>query len=220
MVHGVRMLPATRTVRPAGGPAAGLAETLARLLTPRAVDVGLLVVPADVGGHAAFQDLVRSGSLRRLWADVAAPARVPDTPTLRALAVRDLVPQGTVLGGSAAAWVLCGSPAPRVLDVVYPPGRHRPAPLAGRAPRQSHVLRDDRALVAGVEVTSVVRTALDVATRCDPDEALATLRRLRDVCGLEPRVAARSLELRHRWAERSRARRTLALLLAGEDDPV
>jgi hypothetical protein len=210
------MLPAPR----ATAPATGAAATLAHLLTPRSSDVGLLVVPADVGGRAAFQDLVRSGALRALWGDVAAPARVPDTPTLRAVAVRDLVPQGTVLAGSAAAWVLCGSPAPRVLDVVYPPGRHRPAPLAGRALRQSHVLRDDRTLVAGVLVTSVVRTALDVATRCETDEALGILRRLRHVCGLEPRLAARSLELRHRWAERPRARRTLALLLAGEDDPV
>lgn len=216
MVHGVRMPPAPRTAAPAPGAAA----TLAPLLAPRTTDVGLLVVPADVGGRAAFQDLVRSGALRRLWGEVGAPARVPDTPTLRALAVRDLVPQGTVLAGSAAAWVLCGSPAPRTLDVVYPPGRHRPAPLAGRAPRQSHVLRDDRVLVAGVLVTSVVRTALDVATRCDPDEAITTLRRLRDVCGLEPRVATRSLELRHRWSGRPQARRTLALLLAGEDDPV
>lgn len=218
MGHGVRMPPAPRTVPPAPAPAPG--STLTRLLAPRVTDLGLLVVPADVGGHAAFQDLVRSGALRRLWGDVAAPALVPDTPTLRALAVRDLVPQGTVLAGSAAAWVLCGSPAPRVLDVVYPPGRHRPAPLAGRAPRQSHVLRDDRTLVAGVLVTSVVRTALDVATRCEPDEALRTLRRLRDVCGLEPRLAVRSLELRHRWAERPRARHTLALLLAGEHEPV
>ncbi|UKJ64703.1 hypothetical protein H1Q78_04695 [Cellulosimicrobium cellulans] len=204
----------------AAAPATGAAATLAHLLTPRSADVGLLVVPADVGGRAAFQDLVGSGALRPLWGDVAAPARVPDTPTLRALAVRDLVPLGTVLAGRAAAWVLCGSPAPRVLDVVYPPGRHRPGPLAGRAPRQSHVLRDDRTLVAGVLVTSVVRTALDVATRCEPDEALSILRRLRDVCGLDPRLAARSLELRHRWAERPRARRALALLLAGEDDPV
>ncbi|GED08626.1 hypothetical protein CCE02nite_06250 [Cellulosimicrobium cellulans] len=216
MGHGVRMLPAPRTASPAPGPAADLTP----LLAPLATDVGLLVVPADVGGHAAFQDLVRSGALRRLWGDVAAPALVPDTPTLRALAVRDLVPEGTVLAGSAAAWVLCGSPAPRALDVVYPPGRHRPAPLAGRAPRQSHVLRDDRTLVAGVLVTSVVRTSLDVATRCEPDEALSILRRLRDVCGLDPRLAARSLELRHRWAERPRARRALALLLAGDDDPV
>ncbi len=80
--------------------------------------------------------------------------------------------------------------------------------------------RDETSLVAGVLVTSVLRTALDVATRCEPVQALSTLRRLEAVCGLDARAAARSLELRHRWAGRAQARRTLALLLAGTDDPV
>ena len=212
MVHGVRM--------PSVLPAAGPATTLARLLAPGTPEVGLLVTPADVGGHAAHQDLVRSGALHRLWGEVASPAHVPVTTTLRALAVRDLVPRGTVLAGSAAAWVLSGSPAPRVLDVVHPPGRHRPPPLPGRAPRQARVLRDETVLVAGVLVTSVLRTALDVATRSEPADALTTLRLLRERCGLDARAAARSLELRHRWAGRPRARRILALLLAGEDEPV
>ena len=166
-----------------------------------------------VSASAGSDRVATSSAVRRTEV-----TRTPATRTVSSRSTRAC--RGTVLAGSAAAWVLCGSPAPRVLDVVYPPGRHRPAPLAGRAPRQSHVLRDDRTLVAGVLVTSVVRTALDVATRCEPDEALRILRRLRDVCGLEPRLAARSLELRHRWSGRPRARRTLALLLAGEDDPV
>lgn len=196
------------------------AAALARLLAPPRPAVGLLVVPEEVGGPAAFQELVHAGALRRLWGDVAAPASVPVTPTLRALAVRDQVPRGTVLAGAAAAWVLCGSAPPRVLDVVHPPGRHRPPPRQGRAARQAHVLRDETTLVAGVLVTSVLRTALDVATRCEPVQALSTLRRLEAVCGLDARAAARSLELRHRWAGRAQARRTLALLLAGTDDPV
>ncbi|WP_415298688.1 hypothetical protein [Cellulosimicrobium sp. SJTW-1] len=196
------------------------AAALAHLLAPPGPEFGLLVVPEDVGGPAAFQELVRAGALRRLWGDVAAPASVPVTPTLRALAVRDQVPRGTVLAGAAAAWVLCGSAPPRVLDVVHPPGRHRPPPRQGRAARQAHVLRDETSLVAGVLVTSVLRTALDVATRCEPVQALSTLRRLEVVCGLDARAAARSLELRHRWVGRAQARRALALLLAGTDDPV
>ena len=131
------------------------APALAPPPAPPGPEIGLLVVPEDVGGPAAFQELVRAGALRRLWGDVAAPASVPVTPTLRALAVRDQVPRGTVLAGAAAAWVLCGSAAPRVLDVVHPPGRHRPPPRQGRAARQAHVLRDETTLVAGVLVTSV-----------------------------------------------------------------
>jgi len=178
------------------------------------------VGPHEVGGRPAFQELVRCGALALLWDDVAAPAAVPLTPTLRALAVRDLVPRDTVVAGASAAWVLCGSARPRLLEVVYPPGRHRPAPHPGRAPRQTHVLRDETVLVAGVLVTTPVRTALDVATRRDPDEALETLARLRDACGLDVAAAARSLELRYRWPGRDRARSTLALLLARGHDPV
>ncbi|QJW36875.1 hypothetical protein [Cellulosimicrobium protaetiae] len=205
---------------PSAGTASGTAATLARLLAPRTDDGELLVTPADVGGPAAFQALVRSGALRRVWGDVAAPVRVPDTPTLRALAVRAVVPRGTVLAGAAAAWVLCGAPAPRTLDLLHPPGRHRPPPHPGRAPRQAQVLRDETVLVAGVLVTSVQRTALDVATRAGTDDALATLRLLREVCGLDVKAAARSLELRHRWPGRPRARDRLALLLAADDVPV
>lgn len=213
-------MPTAPALAPTPARADGAAAALARLLGPPApAEVGPLVTPADVGGAAAFQDLVHRGALVALWGDVAAPAGVPVTATLRALAVRDLVPRGTVLAGAAAAWVLCGSPAPRVLDVVYPPGRHRPAPRSGRAPRQASVLHDETVLVAGVLVTAAVRTALDVATRLETGPALAVLRRLRSACDLDVRAAARSLELRHRWPERPRARHVLSLL-AAEDDPV
>ncbi len=210
----------TGPASPPSRSAASAGDVLTRLLTPRDAGVGLLVAPHEVGGRAAFQDLVRCGALVPLWDDVGAPAAVPVTSTLRALAVRDLVPRGAVVAGAAAAWVLCGSARPHLLDVVYPPGRHRPAPLVGRAPRQAHVLRDETVLVAGVLVTTPTRTALDVATRREPDEALATLGRMRDVGGLDVTAAARSLELRFRWPGRDRARRTLALLLAGDHDPV
>lgn len=206
--------------RSAGPPGDARDDALARLLSPREPEVGLLVGPHEVGGRAAFQALVRCGALVPLWDDVAAPAAVPVTSTLRALAVRDLVPRGTVVAGTSAAWVLCGSVRPRLLDVVYPPGRHRPAPHGERAPRQAHVLRDETVLVAGVLVTAPTRTVIDVATRCGPDEALVTLSRLRDACGLDVAAAARSLELRYRWPGRDRARHTLALLLAGGHDPV
>ncbi|WP_435735825.1 hypothetical protein V5D56_13530 [Cellulosimicrobium sp. PMB13] len=191
---------------------------LARLLAPRAVDVGLLVRPSEVGGRVAYGDLVRRGALVEVWDGVAAPARVPHTPTLRALAVRDLVPTRTVLAGAGAAWVLCGGRRPDRLDVLYPPGSHRPAPLPGRVPRQATVLRSETELVAGVLVTAPRRTALDVATRCDRATALEILRLLRSTRALDVAGALRSLELRFRWPGRERAREVLDLLLA-EDAP-
>lgn len=213
------MCPALRSL-PAPAHHLDARSTPGYLVPPLDPEPGLLVRPAEVGGPAAFQDLVRRGALVRLWDDVGAPARVPVTPTLRALAVRDLVPVQTVVAGAAAAWILCGSARPRLLDIVFAPGRHRPAPLVGRAPRQAHVLRDETQLVAGVLVTSVTRTALDVATRRPRAEALETLRRLRDVGALDVAAAARSLELRYRWPGRDAARQTFGLLLAADREPV
>jgi hypothetical protein len=192
---------------------------LARLLAPRAVDVGLLVRPSEVGGQVAYGDLVRRGALVEVWDGVAAPARVPQTPTLRALAVRDLVPARTVLAGAGAAWVLCGGRRPVRLDVLYPPGTHRPTPLPGRVPRQSAVLRSETEVVAGVLVTDPRRTALDVATRCDRATALEILRRLRSARELDVAAAARSLELRFRWPGREKAREVLDVLLAEATPP-
>ncbi|WP_454044001.1 hypothetical protein [Cellulosimicrobium sp. Marseille-Q8652] len=195
-------------------PAGASYPPLARLLLPCVPEVGLLVRPSEVGGEVAYQDLVRRGALVEVWDGVAAPARVPHTPTLRALAVRALVPAPTVLAGAAAAWVLCGARRPDRLDVVYPPGTHRPTPLPGRVPRQAAVLRSETELVAGVLVTDPRRTALDVATRCDRAAALDVLRRLRAVRDLDVAAAARSLELRFRWPGRERAREVFAVLLA------
>jgi hypothetical protein len=192
---------------------------LVRLLAPPEPEVGLLVRPSDVGGSGAYQDLLRCGALVALRDDVAAPARVPVTPTLRALAVRDDVPASCVVAGSSAAWVLCGTTAPPWLEVVYPPGTHRPPPLRGRVARQAALLRSETVLVAGVRVTDARRTALDVASRCAPEDAVVVLRRLRDAHALDLAGVARSLELRYRWAGRDRARAVLARLLAVADVP-
>ncbi|MCB7137605.1 hypothetical protein [Cellulosimicrobium marinum] len=206
--------PAARGPSPATG-----YPPLARLLVARDPEVGRLVRAADVGGGAAFQDLLRRGALVHVWEDVASPVQVPRTPLLRAAAVRDVVPSHCVVGGASAAWLLCGGPAPARLELLYPPGTHRPAPRPGRTARQAAVLQGEVLRIGDVRVTGVVRTALDVATRVDPDEALVTLRRLRDDHGLDPAVAARSLELRYRWPARERARTTLAALLADVGGP-
>ncbi|OLT53043.1 hypothetical protein [Cellulosimicrobium sp. CUA-896] len=192
---------------------------LDRLLAPRDTEVGLLVRPADVGGAGAYQELLRRGSLVAVRDGVAAPARVPVTPTLRALAVRDDVPPSCVVAGASAAWVLCGGPPPPRLEVVYPPGAHRPAPRHGRVPRQAALLASETELVAGVRVTDPRRTALDVASRCDADHAATLLGRLRDARGLDLAAVSRALELRYRWAGRDRARIVLARLLAAEGHP-
>src|SRR5690606_36108995 len=79
MRHG-GVMPAAPALAPTPARADGAAAALARLLgRPAPAEVGLLVTPADVGGAAAFQDLVHRGALVALWGDVAAPAGVPVT---------------------------------------------------------------------------------------------------------------------------------------------
>ncbi len=169
-----------------------------------------LVRAGDVGGGAAWQILIRDGLLAELWHGVAASPTVPVTAELRARAVRDLIPTHTTLGGLSAVWILTGGSAPATLDVIYPPGTHRPPATLGRAPRQAHVLADERVLVGKLAITAPLRTVLDVATRVPKDDALAAIRVLTKACGVDLEAARRSLDLRFRWPRRDHARAVLA----------
>lgn len=173
-------------------------------------DPGPLVRPRDVGGTVAWQDLRWRGLLQEVAPDVAITGNLPVTAAIRASALADIAPLRTVVAGLAAAWVWGAAEAPRVLDVVYPRGAHRPGNDPRRRSRQATLLHCEVEELAGVRVTSPLRTALDVATGAHPAEARRTIARLADGCGLDLADAARSLELRLRWPGRDRARVILA----------
>ncbi|WP_265521292.1 hypothetical protein [Oerskovia flava] len=188
--------------------------SLADLLHPTEPVVPTLVRPADVGGHAAWQELVRSGALVPVRHETALVAGTPPSPAARVETIRHLVPSRTVVGGASAAWVHVGSAVPRQVDVVYLPGTHRPPPRADRTLRQAAVLRSETVEIGGVLVAGLRRAALEVASTRPSHEARQTLSLLRDA-GLDLDAVARSLELRLRWPGRATARDLLATVSSG-----
>ncbi|MFF3063773.1 hypothetical protein ACFVQ3_04370 [Oerskovia sp. NPDC057915] len=182
-------------------------------------DAPLLVRPEHVGGRVAWADLVRCGALVRVREDVAVRPTTEVTPAVRALCLAPLVPPRTVVGGMSAAWVHCGVPDDAVVEVVHPLGVHRPPPRHGRVARQSALLRPETVELGSVLVTTVERTAVDVACLTDPRLAAPVLRALVERAGLDARAALRVLDLRHRRTGRPRARALLTDLSAAPAPP-
>jgi len=164
----------------------------------RVEDAPLLVRPEHVGGRVAWSDVVRCGALVLLRAEVAVRPTTELTPEVRALSLASLVPPRTVVGGTSAAWVHCGSPDAAAVEVVYPLGVHRPPPRHGRVARQSALL--PRADVQRVEgrlraVETAVRDAeqsqwsrSNPETRARAEGAAAQLESA--IAGLEEDLAA------------------------------
>jgi hypothetical protein len=200
-------------------PAPGL---LVGLRPPTPADVAMavrveaapvVVRPEHVGGAVAWADLIRCGALVRVREDVAVRPTTALTPAVRARSLAHVVPARTVVGGTTAAWVHCGFPAPARVEVVYPLGVHRPSPRPGLVSRQSALLRTETVLFGTVLVTSVERTAVDLACLTDPEVAGPAVRALVEHSGLDVRSALRLLDRRTRRTGRPRARALLTHLL-------
>lgn len=176
---------------------------------------------------------LQSAPWRRVTRDSYVWAGLPDTPGLRAAAVALVLPPGVVVSGRTAAWIWG-------VDL-----RSRPwEPTEATAPRISTLgLRGgviirraamsdcDVVVVAGIPLTSPLRTAFDLARR--PDlvtgvialDALLHLRlidaeELRDYIDEHPRwrgvrVAARALALSEPKAESPGETRLRLVLVAG-----
>jgi hypothetical protein len=174
-------------------------------LHPRPVTVPDGVVADDVG-VTAWQVLLRDGVLRPVWGAVATPADRSPTPAVRAAALRPLVPPRAVVGRAAAVWVHTGGPLPERFDVLVPPRARRPSPHPLRIPHESSLPAADVAGLGVVRVTTVLRTALDVARWVPRADAVPLLRRLTDHAGLDLTAAQRHLDgaSGQRYVERAR----------------
>ena len=174
-----------------------------------ALDVPALDVPAlDVIAH---DDAALDGpSLGDAAAAVAAP-HVPVHPAVRAAAFAALVPARGAVGREAAAWVHAGGPPPGRVTVLVRSGARRPDPHPGRTTAEADLTDTDVVDVGGVRVTTVLRTAVDVARWLPTEDALRVLRRLRPV-GLDPAAALHRLEAHAGGRGVRRARRTLRLV--------
>ncbi|MGC5166354.1 hypothetical protein [Luteimicrobium sp. DT211] len=167
-----------------------------------------LLSPDDVGGVVPWRALCRDGALVPLWNQVACRATIPVGPEVRARAFATVLRGQVAVGGTAAAWVHCGGPAPRRVTAVHKARRHRPWPDPAVRVVQATLLAGEVVDVGGVSVTSVQRTGLDVARDADQALALAWLGRLATV-GFDVRAARLSLERRPRWHGRNQIRATL-----------
>lgn len=179
----------------------------------------VLLRPADVGGALAFQALLLDGSLVRLWGATARPATTPESPALRAAALRPLVPHGLVVAGRAALWLHHGGAAPPALPtgsltLYYRSHAHRPHNRPDLTVRQATLLARDVDAVDGLAVTSLARTAADLARDLPDDEALACLRTL-VTCGLRASDVRDLLQARLRWPRREHVLRLAAAADAG-----
>jgi Protein of unknown function (DUF559) len=107
-------------------------------------------------------------SWRRLTRNVYCWAGLDDTPNLRAGAVALVLPPGGVVSGRSAAWLhgvdLLPASAPVSVTV---PRASTVGPRAGVTIRRAAVSPTDQELVAGIPVTSALRTAFDLA-RLEP----------------------------------------------------
>ncbi|GII99018.1 hypothetical protein CLV28_1659 [Sediminihabitans luteus] len=205
-------------------------QTLRAYLSPVVDPDDALVRPEHVGGAAAFDDLVRRGAVQvvRPWVAVARGTAV--TPRVRARSLASPSVGGLVVAGRTAAWVHAGGEPPALLGFLASDGVRAPAHDPGRVVRYARILRSEVVDLGGVQVTSPLRTVLDVASSptvpahaCGtlvtplPDDLAAAARCVVRVCaatGIDPRGARRALELRHRWRGRGVARQVLDLAVA------
>jgi hypothetical protein len=192
--------------------------SLAALLDPRPVPAPLVVTPADVGGPVAWSDLRRSGALVELHDGAAVAVGAVVGPRHRALALAGEVPARSVLAASTAAWVHTGLydgavapawPAGAAIEVSYSPDTHCPAPRPGVVVRRAPGLARDTVRLAGVAVTHLARTAVDVACTAPPEAAVPVLVALAER-GVDLRQAALRLDRRARLVGRPAARRAFA----------
>jgi hypothetical protein len=168
--------------------------------------------------------LVGAGLLRALLPGVYVAADVVQTPRLRARAARELLPapilaRAGVLMGGIALWVHAGGTAPTVLEVALPPGRG----VGGTGRVVATELRldpQDRVDLGGVAVTSLVRTAVDLARSLPPAEALPLLRTAAGATGLDAADALRRAEQLSRSRGLVRARATLRAWAAQASPPL
>ncbi|MEZ5194653.1 MAG: type IV toxin-antitoxin system AbiEi family antitoxin domain-containing protein [Nocardioides sp.] len=155
--------------------------------------------------RSRLRAMVADGAVRRVLRGVYAPASLPDTPETRARCAALVLPPHCVVSDLAAAWIwgingydpeaLDIAPALDVVSIGGPDRTRRPELVGGK-----RTLRDDDLVdLAGLRITSPLRTACDVACLRGRHRALAVLdgfcRRseleLADFHGLLPRYRGR-----------------------------
>lgn len=185
--------------------------TLAHLLARPDV-LGPMVTPVSLGcSSATWQALCRDGDVVEVRPGFALVAGVAETSADRARTLLAAVPADVVVAREWAVWVHAGGRPPRPqhrVCVVYRPGTSRPRSLPGLETVQASLRPWDVSTVAGLSVTSPVRTAMDVATWSATLPGTRSLARLR-ACGTDLPTAVAQLRRVAGWRGSDQAVRRL-----------
>ncbi|OXN00676.1 hypothetical protein Tam10B_1075 [Bifidobacterium vansinderenii] len=141
-----------------------------------------LIHSTDVTGHMALHRLVAMGVLTRLDDTCGYRNDYADTPLGRALIVEPMIPYGATAAGKLALWVWVGGRFPACFDLIST--SHYRARVHGRDMHvhNRRMLTNHMVLLAGLRITSPIRTACDLACMepaerqgCDVNQLLAVL---------------------------------------------
>lgn len=187
---------------------AGTAPPALHRLRPRPAPSVTAVVRRVEVAPWEWTGLHLDGVLVPLWRDVARVATVAEDPALRALAFAELVPARAAVGRLSAAWVHTGGTPPARVTVLVRSAARRPEPHPDRESAEADLLDDDLRVIGGVRVTSVARTAVDVARWVPTPAAVPVLRALLP-CGWDPDDTQRRLAAHPRGRGLRTARATL-----------
>ncbi|MEE6272187.1 hypothetical protein V2J56_02365 [Georgenia sp. MJ206] len=131
-------------------------------------------------------------------------------PDGRAASLAADVPAGAAIARASAVWVHTGCYRPAVPEVVVPRGRREHLPTL--TVHQQRVEPGETVTIGGVLVTTLVRTAVDLARWCPLDVAAPRLRALAAV-GLPVADVTADLDRHARDAYTARARAVVAAAL-------
>jgi hypothetical protein len=149
---------------------------------PLPLDAPFTLADATAAGltQHRVRSLVREGLLRRLLKGVYVAAQAPDGPLLRARALALVVPHTGVIVDETAWWIWTGL-LPSGAHLGIPPlqvfHRHRHARLRNSlcVSGARSFLPPDISRVHGVDVTTPLRTALDLGRLTHRDRAIGAL---------------------------------------------
>jgi hypothetical protein len=120
--------------------------------------------------------VLRGTRFRRMFRDLYVAADAPDSERLRLAAVRLILPEGAVVSGRSAAWLLGVDIARKddLLEVTLPRGMTAGTRSVLR-PLQAEIPAGDIVVRRGVQLTGPMRTAFDLARRPDRVEAVVAI---------------------------------------------
>lgn len=164
-----------------------------RRLRPRTAGPRPVVVRRGDVPTWVWTGLHLDGALVPLWREASRVAGTSEDPALRASAVAPLVPSRGAVGRLTAAWVHVGGRPPDRVTVLVRSGARRPEPHPDRVSAEADLVDHDVQAVGDVLVTTVARTAVDVARWAPTPVAVPVLRALL-ARGLDLDDALRRLE--------------------------